>query len=62
MSYDVLVEEFGGDAQCVLVSATKGTGLVQVCKDYTELLIMTFNTELDYLFSQPFLNKNSRRR
>jgi translation initiation factor IF-2 len=40
MSYDVLVEEFGGDAQCVLVSATKGTGLdellekiqIQVCK------------------------------
>ena len=40
MSYDVLVEEFGGDAQCVLVSATKGIGLdellekiqIQVCE------------------------------
>jgi len=30
MSYDVLVEEFGGDAQCVLVSATKGIGLAEL--------------------------------
>ena len=32
MSNDVLEEEFGGDAQCVLVSATKGIGLDELLK------------------------------
>jgi translation initiation factor IF-2 len=27
MKYDVLVEEFGGDAQCSLISAKKGIGI-----------------------------------
>ena len=27
MKYDILTEEFGGDVQCALISAKKGTGI-----------------------------------
>ena len=48
MSYDLLVEEFGGEVQCALVSAKQGTGIVELLdKVLLQTEIMTLKAPID---------------